>query len=126
VRAKSFAVLAAISALTISTTLAEESASIDTGRRDRKTAGDSRGLGGATDLAEIRALATEVARHISLLLNLDAGSIPAASANLRFWPEIRVSRESLAHDNVHIDPFGLAGHGLRTRKHALASLQASI
>ena len=45
------------------------------------TGGDSRGLGGATDSAENRALATEVARHRSFRLDMDAGSIPAASTN---------------------------------------------
>src|SRR5262249_19844795 len=43
------------------------------------TGGDSRGLEGAADSAENRAWATEVARHRSFRLNLDAGSIPAAS-----------------------------------------------
>jgi len=43
------------------------------------TAVDSRGLGGATDSAENRAPATEVARQRTFLLKLDAGSIPAAS-----------------------------------------------
>ena len=38
------------------------------------------GLDGATDSAENRAVAAEVARHRSFRLNLDAGSIPAASA----------------------------------------------
>ncbi|HEY6562907.1 MAG TPA: hypothetical protein VIY86_00295, partial [Pirellulaceae bacterium] len=40
-----------------------------------------RGLGGATDSAENRAAAAEVARHRTFLKSLDAGSIPAASTN---------------------------------------------
>ena len=47
-----------------------------------KTGEDSRGLGGATNSAGNRALATEVACHRSFRLKLDAGSIPAASTIL--------------------------------------------
>ena len=47
-----------------------------------KTAVDSRGLEGATDSAENRALATEVARHRDFLKVMDAGPIPAASTSL--------------------------------------------
>ncbi len=67
------------------------------------TAGDSRGLGGATDSAENRALTTEVARHRSFLNTLDAGSIPAASSTdlgrsfvpRHFWRGTRSARFSL-------------------------------
>ena len=44
-----------------------------------KTAGDSRGFGGATETAENRIRATEFAYHRSFLVTMDAGSIPAAS-----------------------------------------------
>ena len=61
-----------------------------------KTGGDSRGLRGATDSAENRALATEVARHRAFLKTLDAGSIPATSTK-RVSERAYAPMESVPH-----------------------------